>query len=274
MELSLTTDYTTDRGCPEPYLRRIAEAGFTHVHWCHQWCTDFLYSEPEIDQIERWLSEFGLRLLDLHASAGNEKNWGSVREYERLAGVELVENRMRMTARLGADVIVLHIPSAEEGDDGWLDRLCRSLDVLERVGRGTGVRIALENMAYDDFARIGALFDRYDPAFLGLCYDSGHGCLGGEGLDHLENFKDRLLAVHLHDNDARTDQHRIPFRGRVDWERLAGLLATSSYGKCVSLESNRGCETGIDEETFLRDAHEAAARITEMIRAAAAGRNA
>ncbi len=86
--LSLTTDYASSKGCPESALRRIAEAGFTHVHWCHQWNTDFLYGHAEIAQIGRWLAEFGLGLLDLHASAGVEKNWVSAREYERLAGVE------------------------------------------------------------------------------------------------------------------------------------------------------------------------------------------
>jgi hypothetical protein len=28
------------------------------VHWCHQWDTDFLYSEWEIRQIGQWLDEF------------------------------------------------------------------------------------------------------------------------------------------------------------------------------------------------------------------------
>ena len=34
MDLSMTSDYVPASGCPEPYLRSIAAAGFTHVHWC------------------------------------------------------------------------------------------------------------------------------------------------------------------------------------------------------------------------------------------------
>ena len=108
--LSITTDYATSIGDPSPYLRRIADAGFTHLHWCHQWNTDFLYSEWEVDQIECWLNDFGLQLLDLHASVGPEKNWYSGKEYERLSGVELVKNRIDMTSRLGGGVIIMHIP--------------------------------------------------------------------------------------------------------------------------------------------------------------------
>ena len=125
MDLSITTDYFTDRGCPESYLKRIAEADFTHVHWCHQWNTDFIYSECEINQIKKWLAEYGLKLLDLHGSIGPEKNWMSSWEYERLAGVELVKNRMAMVRRLSGDVVIMHV-----GDIAELALLRKSLDNL------------------------------------------------------------------------------------------------------------------------------------------------
>jgi hypothetical protein len=35
--LAITSDYAKSTGCPEPHLRQIAEAGFSHVHWCHHW---------------------------------------------------------------------------------------------------------------------------------------------------------------------------------------------------------------------------------------------
>lgn len=103
--LSITSDYASGTGSPEPYLKRIAGAGFSHVHWCHHWHSDFIYSDHEIDQIARWMGEYGVKLNDLHASAGIEKFWISAREYERLAGVELVKNRIHMAARLSSDVI-------------------------------------------------------------------------------------------------------------------------------------------------------------------------
>ena len=115
--LSMTTDYMADTGSPEPYLRRIAEAGFTHVHWCHHWNTDFAYDDCELEQIECWLHRYNLQVTDLHASAGKEKAWGSLREYERLAGVELVANRIATAERLGADVIVMHLPDLKDPGD-------------------------------------------------------------------------------------------------------------------------------------------------------------
>ncbi len=268
---SIATDYQQGTGIPYPHLKSIAAAGFTHVHWCHHWNTDFLYSRSEIDQIQQWLTELGLQLTDLHASAGSEKAWASPREYERLAGIELVANRLEMTARLGADVVVLHIPG--EPDDeaerlAYWDRVQRSLDALIDYSRATGVRIALENGGTtQSWSPIARVLSDYSPDFIGLCYDCGHGNLSGDGLDHLAKHADRLLAIHLHDNDGSGDQHQLPFMGTVDWPRLAKLIAASSYRKWVNLELSQSRSGYEDTEAFLRDAFAIANRLTEAIEA-------
>jgi sugar phosphate isomerase/epimerase len=272
MSLSITTDYLADTGCPEDDLRRIAEQGFTHIHWCHQWNTDFVYDAAEIDAIGRWLKDFGLRLLDLHASNGKEKCWTSPREHERQAGLRLVENRIDMTRRLGADAVVMHVPGIKARADhpGIMDRLRRSLDDLAPYAARRGVRIAVEN-GHDNIATIRELFSAYGPEYLGLCWDSGHGNLivpdvpAPKGLDALDLIKERLLVLHIHDNDGANDRHRVPFTGTVDWPRLASLIARSGYRKCVSMESNVHQEENKDPVDFLRRARAAGERLASMI---------
>lgn len=271
MELSMTSDYARGTGSPEPYLRRIAEAGFTHIHWCHQWNTDFHYVAPELDQIASWMGSFGLSLLDLHGSAGPEKNWTSPVEYERLAGVDLVTNRLEMTARLGGRVTIMHVPTAPadaaEADKYW-DRVRRSLDALEPVSRATGVRIAIENGSVGHFATVERILSLYPPEYVGLCYDSGHGNVSGEGLDYLERLRGRLIAMHLHDNDATADQHKPLFTGTVDWERLARIIATSSYTGPLSQELSIRLSGFEDESAFLAQARADGERLTRMVEAA------
>jgi sugar phosphate isomerase/epimerase len=272
MDLSITTDVFTDTGCPEESLRLIAEAGFTHVHWCHQWNTDFIYEEPEIRQIGAWLKGFGLRLLDLHASNGREKSWTSAREHERAAGILLVKNRIDMTGSLGGDAIVMHVPGERDlgGDPGALDRLRRSLDACLPYARERGLRIAVEN-GEDNWGTIRGLLGAYGPDVLGLCYDCGHGNLvrpgipAGSALDSLDAVKDRLLVLHLHDNDGVKDLHRVPFTGTVDWPRLCRLIAASGYKKCISMESNVHQEPDKDQRGFMSRAHAAGSRITAMV---------
>jgi sugar phosphate isomerase/epimerase len=265
--LSITSDYVESYGDPQPYLARIAAAGFTHVHWCHHWNTDFLYSSPEIEQIARWFADYDLRLLNLHASQGREKYWCSFLEYQRRAGVELVQNRIAMTARLGAEVVILHVPStvAAEALEQTLGPVRRSLDELRVFAQERGVRIAVENMEGEDFAMLKTLLAEYDEGYLGLCYDSGHGNMGGKGLDHLEQVKDRLIALHLHDNDGMDDQHKIPFTGTVDWARLARIIAESPCNGPLNLEVMI-THSGIQDQTeFLRQSRLAGERLAEMV---------
>ena len=264
--LSMTTDYARSAGDPSPYLRRIADAGFSHVHWCHQWNTDFLYAGCEVDQIAAWLNGYGLALLDLHGSVGPEKNWAAAEEYRRLAGVELVRNRLEMAAQLGGEVVIMHAGVSGNADRAvfaW-DFLRRSLDELEPCATKLGVRIALENWP-GNWPLIREVLGAYTPAYLGLCYDSGHGNLDGDGFAALTSLKNRLVSIHLHDNDGTADQHRLPFSGTIDWARFVTILRSSAYTKCISMESNMGKEGIAGEEEFLTKAFAAGSRLSSMV---------
>ncbi len=264
--LSIATDYVVDYGCPEPYLRRIADAGFSHVHWCHHWCHDFIYEECELEQLGKWLDALGLKILDMHASLGGEKNWASPREYERVAGENLVRNRLEMAARFGTDVIVMHTgrePVGEDEKKRFWEQLRKSLDKLAPDAGRLGVRIAIEN---GEDRVIDRLLEEYPPEYVGICYDSGHGNQGKEGsLGWLEKNKDRLISMHLHDNDGESDLHKIPFTGTIDWERLARIVAESSYDKCMNLECLKGRSGIEDEAEFLAASFEAGMKFSEMV---------
>jgi sugar phosphate isomerase/epimerase len=271
MGLSIATDYFEETGDAEPYLRRIAEAGFSHIHWCHEWCTDHLYADEAIDRIGDLLKELGLTLLDLHASAGDKHQWFSADEAMRLKGMALVRNRVEMTHRLGGAAIVLHLPNMwpdEPDGDSALERVHRSLKELEPYATERGVKVAVENGRFrePEFETLKGLLAAYPSRFLGLCYDSGHGHIGGRGLECLDKLKDRLISVHLHDNDGKADQHALPFTGTLDWAGLTRVLAGSSYRGCVSLEVSMRKSAMRDETVFLKQAHEAGTRIDRMIR--------
>ncbi len=234
-QLSITTDYHGDCGCPQNRLQFAAEAGFTHLHWCHQWCTDFLYDTAEIDAIQGWLKEYRLTLLDIHGSAGQEKCWYSEREYERKAGVKLVANRLEMLLRLnGEGCIIMHAPEIEtntpEAERPALERqfeqCCRSIDELAPLFQRHGIMLALENFSRGSWELLERFCQRYPADYVGITYDSGHGHISQEySLAKLTKNLERLCAVHLHDNDGVSDLHQPPFYGTVDWPRLAKLLA-------------------------------------------------
>lgn len=256
----MTSNFLSPTGNPEPALRAISEAGFTLIHWCHHWNTDFLYDTAEIAQIRKWISNYGLQVLDLHASGGKEKVWDAEETYSRAAGQALVANRLQMAAELGTDVIILHASSSRS-----LETQQRSLETLEPIARSAGVRIALENLDTMSYTRLPALLAQFDPDYLGVCYDTGHGNIHSGGPDWLETVNDRLISVHVHDNDGISDQHRIPFSGNVPWETVMALIARSAYKKGVNMETTMRTYESIPDSVFLGEAHAAGVRLSSLI---------
>ncbi len=253
---SITTDYFTDTGKPFSCIERISNAGFSYIHWCHEWSTDHLYSNDEIEDIKKSLNTFELKILDVHASYGVETSWAALDETQRQAGVNLVKNRIDMAVKLNSNVIIMHAPE-------YTDSIRKSLDELQPYTKSRNVKIAIENII--NFPVVDKYLSDYGPDFIGLCYDSGHGNIEENSYEWLDKFKDRLISIHIHDNDGKKDLHQIPFTGTVDWNRLSKLLAKSSYKKCVSLEVSMHNMKINDENKFLAKSFKAAEKLSDMI---------
>jgi sugar phosphate isomerase/epimerase len=252
--LSITTDYIQSVGDPFPYICRISDSGFTHIHWCHHWNSDHLYSEDEINQIKKWLFTSKLGLNDLHSTEGIDKYWISPKEDRQIAGIKLVKNRINMASILGSDVIIQHIqrePNDEKDNQKFWDRVRYSLDQLKLYAGRRGVRIAFENLT-ENLNTLIEVMSLYPPEFVGLCFDTGHANMVPGQLEKLYSYKDRLISIHLHDNDGLNDQHKIPFTGSITWDIVTKFIAGSSYDKCVNLEVVIH-ESGFDDEIQFLD---------------------
>ena len=272
--LTITTDYARSTGNPEPYLQLIGEAGFIGVHWCHQWLGEHRYRPREVQRIGEILEQLGLEMIDLHGAVGIFSDWSSPIELRRQAGVGQIKNRIQMTAALGGDAVVLHLPEGRvtAGED-WMIPVRRSLEELETGARNAGVRVALENLPTPGHmeAMMG-LSAEYSPEFVGICYDSGHGNMAGNGLDLLEQLVDmggqgsgsRLAALHLHDNFGSKDDHLPPFWGNIDWQRMMTILETAGYCKPLCLECSIRHIGHKSDREFLQDAMKAGERLIEL----------
>ena len=271
MQISIATDFGgSGIGDPSPQLRQVADAGFSHVHWCQEYYTDYFYTQEDIAQIRGWFDEFGLRMFDLHGTGTADFDWTSIDENKRQAGVELLKNRLDFVAQLGepGGSVVMHLGMAGVGGTSLRQpgatQVRRSIDDIEEFCLERNVFLALENSK--NFAILRQFLASYGPEYVGLCFDSGHSNLPAQnGLDHLEDLKDRLIAVHLHDNNSKGDFHQPLFLGTVDWERLAGLLARSSYSKCLTHEVSMEFSGTDDMPTFLRIVQDGGVRFEDMI---------
>ncbi|MDR1898598.1 MAG: sugar phosphate isomerase/epimerase [Treponema sp.] len=210
-------------------LAAVAEAGFSHVHWCHEWRGSYLYSTWEMRQFKEWLEELGLKAKGVHASSGeirsyyaaipeyegsreNLKDYVSFNEYNRRAGVELIKNRVDLAGELGTGEIVLHLHlpfRIFEADRGFKEKfwtaVFKSFDELRPCCLERRVKICVENLPdfpeHHQIEMFDRLFERYGPDFMGLCFDTGHGNITSENcLEFARRYIDRLFIVHIHDN--------------------------------------------------------------------------
>ena len=147
---------------------------------------------------------------------------------------------------LNAYVWVFH-PGLKTGvsmfypDMDWLQNL-KTTRLLLKIAGDYGVKIAIENVpepypflmkSVEDFTK----FHEEINENIGLVFDVGHANLNGQIERFLTAFKDKIVHMHAHDNDGKSDLHLGIGFGNIDWKNVANALERISYNKTVIIES-------------------------------------
>ena len=260
-------------------LERIARAGFSHIHWCHEFGSSWEYSVYEMLQIKNWCRELGLLVKGVHASAGEKtsdlKSYISQNEFNRLAGIDLIKNRIGMACILGTDAVVLHCnitraltEKNSECREALLQPVFKSFDELGPYCRTRGIKLCIEN-AYGTAEQYcpfyDRLFERYGADYMGLCIDTGHAYhdCGEKCFEYAQRYNDRVFMIHADDNHGDSDAHLLPFEGGFDWEGFAPILARSPYQFPVVMEPS--CTEEGDDTAWLKKAFDAGSRFSAMV---------
>lgn len=173
-------------------------------------------------------------------------NLASVMPAARRSAVERTKRGLEFAAEAGASCGVLHtgknlIPFAQAV------QLARSsLDESLAELADPAVPIALENLVLSDGDLIRdaedlqALTERHD---LGNCLDFGHAHVeatakGTDTIDrYLELMGDRLIHLHLHNNNGRSDEHLHTDEGQLDYAELLSRLNGFSGTACLEIST-------------------------------------
>ena len=98
----------------------------------------------------------------------------------------------------------------------------RLLDVL-KVCHKYNKPLAIENIHCQKlFVKV---FDEIQDDMLRFCYDSGHNNTFDKDFDYLEKYGDKLITLHLHDNDGSSDMHTLNKFGNINWKRIGEKIA-------------------------------------------------
>jgi len=214
---------------------------------------------PTVDEAVRAATDAGVPFDSIHGLFGEHIDPTSPDAAERARCVGVFREEGQLAAELvertsalrdpeawglrgdSSPIVVVH-PSAwnpgrremsyEEAEDAQEPRwaaLGEFLAAMADVGRSLGVVYAIENqprncpLGHDAFALACAVRDIASP-FIRMCLDTGHAHITGDVVEGLRSAGDVVAYLHVHDNDATIDDHRVPGEGTIDWSAFASML--------------------------------------------------
>jgi len=183
----------------------------------------------QVRDVAHWFSDHAITLHALHAPLFNDWNWGrsggllisvaSLERRARIASMDEIKRAIEVAEHLPFRYLVLHLGvPGEEFDLKKFDAAFTSLEHLNLFAKERGAQILLENIPSElSTPERMVTFFQYTRLDLKVCFDTGHAHLAGGVHSAFVTLRDRIAAVHLHDNHHEKDEHLLPFEGEIDW---------------------------------------------------------
>jgi len=207
----------------------IKNAGFDGVFL--QWYNkDWEFSEQQQLDLCR---ELGLKIPFVHLGYKGINNiWLEGDEGDKL--IDMYLNDLDACSANNVKMVVMHLTSKTQAPGPnmvGINRLQKLVDYAEKLG----IKVAFENTKI--WGYLEYVLSHIKNNNVGLCFDSGHFHCHFDDKYSWDEFKNRIFAVHLHDNDKSDDLHLLPFDGTLDWAELADHLKEANYLGPITLES-------------------------------------
>lgn len=232
----------------------IKNAGFKNVFI--EWYNDNLDLQKDI---LNYVKECNLNIVFAHLG------YRIANDIWHVNGNDVVNkyiNDIKICKENGIDLVIMH-PTLVYENPGMseigLNRIKEMLDYAKSVN----VKIAFENVELVEYLEY--IIKNIDDSNLGVCFDVGHSNLFSDGKFNVELFKDRLLAIHLHDNFKEKDDHNLPFDGNVNWNIAIKQIKDMNYNGSIIIESGyNDYYKDLSIEDYYKLAYERGVKLTEI----------
>lgn len=210
-------------------LDAITKAGFKNIFI--QWYNnDNIWQTPQAEQLKK-MRERKLNIIFAHLGYQNiNLLWKEGIQGEK--EVERYKNDIKTCNENNINLVIMHLAKKDclEPNDLGLKRIKQITNYAKEIG----VKIAFENVNESKYVEY--VLDRIKDDNVGLCLDSGHyHCFSMDKFDFTK-YKNRIFAVHLHDNNGKEDEHKIPGDGSLDWSNFLKHLKNCNYNGPITLE--------------------------------------
>ena len=144
-------------------------------------------------------------------------------------------------------MVVMHLTSKSVAPEPSLIGI-KKLQTIVDYAEKLNIKVAFENTKI--WGYLEYVLKHIKNENVGICYDAGHCHCHFDDKFSWDMFKNKIFAVHLHDNDKTKDAHLLPFDGTIDWKELSKNLKNANYKGPVTLEScydNNYLELSLDD---------------------------
>lgn len=206
----------------------IKNAGFKNVfiQWYNK---DWNISQEE--QL-KYIRECGLHVIFAHLGYQNINDiWIDNEIGNKL--VDRYKKDIKVCRENNISMVVMHLTSKKDApmyNEIGLSRLKEIVNYAKELG----VKVAFENTKIKGYLEY--VINHIDNDNVGICFDSGHYHVHFKDEFDFDKFKDRIFAVHLHDNDQSDDLHLIPFDGTLNWDETLQHLNACNYSGPITME--------------------------------------
>ena len=190
----------------------------------------------DLDKVIAKMRECGITCDTLHAPFSHINDMWSEDEEKGEAELKSQMEAIDLCVKHGVPVVITHVSSGRPMPPINEAGIAR-YDALVAHAREKGVKIAFENLRY--LENLALLMDRYPD--MGFCWDTGHERCYTPDVRYMPLYGDRTIALHVHDNACGmdTDDHVLPFDGKIDFESVAADLAKYDCKCTLMLEIGR-----------------------------------
>ncbi|MDP6037154.1 MAG: sugar phosphate isomerase/epimerase family protein [Candidatus Latescibacteria bacterium] len=228
----------------EPLFESAVAEGYGMVEWRSP--TKSGTTVPETDLISRSDATAEIRRLSescqidmaYHAPQGDLWDFGVLPPQ---TAVDRLHECVNRAVSVGATYMTFHLgitvgDGREDGIRQGGDVVMSVLPESEKAGVCLCVENVFDNCSVATVDDCDVLFQHIDTSLVKLTLDTGHGNLCGCLHELVGSFSDRLAFAHIHDNNGLKDQHFVPGRGIIDWERLIEDLDRANYSGPLNFE--------------------------------------
>ncbi len=219
-------------------LEAIARQGFSQVELWGDTVHLDPRAMPNTSLIGMQLKDLRLHAHALHTPFRNFPVFVDEQE-GRCWRERLWKQSLDIASELHIPIAVIHAMNRREYNYGYdqLEYLKEMLAELSRYAQRRGVKLALENIPSGlptsgevlcTLVEQRKLFGEVPELY--WCLDIGHVTITSNDMrGEIDACLDRLVTLHIHNNDGQHDIHDLPDTGVIDWPRWFNYLREKGY---------------------------------------------